>query len=36
VFTFIKDEDPALEIAKKAAQGKDISVMGGAKTIQNS
>lgn len=34
VYTFVKDEDIALEISKKAAQGKDISVMGGAKTIQ--
>jgi dihydrofolate reductase len=34
VYTFVKDEDTALEMAKKAAQGKDISVMGGAKTIQ--
>lgn len=34
VYTFIKDVDTAFEMAKKAAQGKDISVMGGAKTIQ--
>lgn len=34
VYTFVKDENIALEMAKKAAKGKDISVMGGAKTIQ--
>ncbi|MBP7101315.1 MAG: dihydrofolate reductase family protein [Leptotrichiaceae bacterium] len=34
VYTFVKDEDAAFETAKKVAQGKDISVMGGAKTIQ--
>lgn len=34
VYIFVKDENAAFEMAKKAAQGKDISVMGGAKTIQ--
>src|SRR5699024_5698497 len=34
VYTFIKSEDLALEVAKDLAQGRDITVMGGAKTIQ--
>lgn len=34
VYTFVKDEDIALEMAKKIAVDKDVSVMGGAKTIQ--
>lgn len=34
VYTFVKDEKLALEMAKEDAKGKDISVMGGAKTIQ--
>lgn len=34
VYTFVKDIDTAYEMAKAASFGKDISVMGGAKTIQ--
>lgn len=34
MYTFVKDEDTALATAKKAARGKGITVMGGAKTIQ--
>lgn len=34
VYTFVKDIDSALEMAKNIAQGKHITIMGGAKTIQ--
>lgn len=34
VYTFAKDADTAYEMAKTLSLGKDISVMGGAKTIQ--
>lgn len=34
VYTFVKDIESALEMAKKAAKDKNVTIMGGAKTIQ--